>query len=87
MLEVFYKPTFVKQYKKLPEALRLEVKEKIALLKQDPNHSFLKTHKLNGWLDGKWSFSVNYKYRVIFQYLSKDEAILLSVGDHDIYDS
>jgi len=85
MLDVFYKPTFTKQYKAFHESLKLEVKEKIALFRNDPVHPFLKTHKLHGIFRDKWSFSVNYKYRIVFQYLSKNEVVLLAVGDHEIY--
>ncbi|MBI5152545.1 type II toxin-antitoxin system mRNA interferase toxin, RelE/StbE family [Candidatus Peregrinibacteria bacterium] len=85
MLEILYKPTFVRQYKKYSKPLQDEIKEKIGLFCQDPNHSFLKTHKLKGKLKDFWSFSVNYEYRIVFKYESKNTAILLAVGDHDVY--
>jgi len=85
MVEITYKPTFIRQYKKLPPALQEEIKEKIDLFRKDPNHSFLKAHKLKGQLKGRYSFSVNYKTRIVFRHLEKDEIVLLSVGDHDIY--
>ncbi|MEK7528600.1 MAG: type II toxin-antitoxin system mRNA interferase toxin, RelE/StbE family [Patescibacteria group bacterium] len=85
MIEVLYKPSFVRQYKKLPDALREEVKEKITLFKKEPDHQFLKTHKLKGPLKGFYSFSVNYEYRVVFEYESKKTAVLLAVGNHDVY--
>lgn len=85
MITVLYKPTFIRQYKKLPSALQLEVKEKIELFRKDPKHSFLKTHKLKGILKGFWGFSVNYEYRIVFQYELKNSAVLLAVGTHDIY--
>lgn len=85
MLEILYQPTFVRQYKKLPKDLQEEVKEKIALFKKEPDHAFLKTHKLKGRLSGRWSFSVNYEYRIVFNYLSKKEVTLICVGNHDVY--
>lgn len=85
MLTVLYKPTFVRQYKKLPEALQQEVKEKIAIFQKNPNHSFLKTHKLKGKLKGFFSFYVNYAYRIIFLYETKNTAVLLAIGDHQVY--
>jgi len=84
-MKVAYLPIFVKQYKKLPEPLRLEVLEKIDLFKKDPKHPFLKVHKLKGSLADRWSFSVNYEYRIMFAYISKDEVVLMNVGNHDIY--
>lgn len=85
MIEILYKPAFVRQYRKLPDALRVEVKEKIELFSEDPKHAHLKTHKLKGPLQGYWSFSVNYAYRIVFEFVSKKTAVLLTVGDHDVY--
>ena len=84
-LKIGYLPRFVKLYKKLPIALRAEAREKISLFCEDPSHPFLKTHKLHGCFAGTWSFSVNYSYRIVFQYLSKKEVVLLCVGNHDVY--
>lgn len=84
-MKVLFKPNFVRQYKKLSFELQTEVKEKINLFKKDPKHSFLKTHKLKGKLSSYFSFSVNYKYRIVFEYENKETAILLAVGDHDVY--
>ena len=47
-------------------------------------HACLKVHKLKGRLSGRYSFSVNYKFRIVFCY-KKKEAILLAIGDHDVY--
>lgn len=82
---ISYTPSFIKQYKKLPIDLQEEVKEKISLFKENPEHTFLKMHKLNGKLKDRFSFSVNYAYRIVFQYLSDKEAVLLCIGDHDVY--
>lgn len=85
MLTISYKPTFIRQYKKLPEALQEEIKEKIELFRKNPKHPFLKIHKLKGKLKNFWSFSVNYKYRIVVTFDSKKSAVLLVVGDHSIY--
>ena len=77
---------FVKKFNRLETALREEVLEKIEMFKDEKNHKQLKVHKLNGVLSGRYSFSVNYKTRVVFSYLSKTEAVLLSIGDHEVYD-
>lgn len=85
MINIFYTPGFLRQYSKLPTSLKGEVQQKITLFKQDVNHPFLKTHKLKGKMRKCYSFYVNYKYRVIFMYDSKNIIALLDVGDHDVY--
>lgn len=84
-MKVSFAPSFVRAYKNLPKKLQQEIKEKIALFKSNPKHPFLKTHKLKGSLEGRYSFSANYKYRIVFMYRLREEAVLLIVGDHDVY--
>ena len=85
MITVRYKSSFVRQYKKLSSDLRQEMREKIDLFKQDPRNVMLKVHKLGGKLRGSLAFFVNYRYRIVFEWEEKDVAVLLDVGDHDIY--
>ncbi len=84
-MEVYFKPAFVRQFKLLEAELQEEVVEKIEQLKKARNHKQLKVHKLKGRLAGRHSFSVNYKTRIVFDYVSKSEAVLLAVGDHEVY--
>ncbi|MBP9817028.1 MAG: type II toxin-antitoxin system mRNA interferase toxin, RelE/StbE family [Candidatus Pacebacteria bacterium] len=87
MIEVGYKPAFIRQYKKLPKALQDEVVDKIELFKNLKNHQTLRVHKLKGELAGYLSFSVNYKYRIVFTWEKvNSSAALLAVGDHSLYD-
>lgn len=87
MIEILFKPSFIKQMNKLEKELAEEVIEKIELLKNPVNHVQLKVHKLHGRLSSFFSFSVNYKVRVVFEYTSKDkkQVVLLVVDDHDLY--
>lgn len=84
-MDVQYKPVFIRQLKAMGKGLRDEVIEKVELFKDVRNHKPLKVHKLKGRLKGRYSFSVNYETRIVFNYLSKQEAVLLAVGDHDVY--
>ena len=85
MLDVYFKASFIRKMNALPANLREEAVEKIELLKDTRNHKALRVHKLHGTLAGLSSFSVNYKMRIVFQYISRNEVALLSIGDHDIY--
>ncbi|MBI5405749.1 hypothetical protein HY972_01815 [Candidatus Kaiserbacteria bacterium] len=86
MLTISFKPSFLRKMNGLDGTLREEAVEKIELLKDVQNHKLLKVHKLHGPLLGAYSFSVNYKTRIVFHYISKDEVALLTIGDHAIYD-
>jgi plasmid maintenance system killer protein len=85
MIEIEYAPSFLRQFKKLPVALQAEAYEKIQIFKTRDNHKQLEVHKLGGKMNGKLSFSVNYKYRIVFMWLPDGAAGLLAIGDHNIY--
>ena len=85
-MDIRFKPSFIRQFNRLETALQDEVVEKIELFKGVKNRKQLKIHKLKGRLKGHYSFSVNYKTRVIFTYLSKQEIVLLAIGEHGVYD-
>ena len=85
MLTVSFKATFVKQMNKIERGLAEEVFEKIELFKNDKNHKLLKVHKLHGRFSSCYSFSVNYKTRIVFEYEKKNEVVFLAIGDHDLY--
>ena len=84
-MKLVFLPAFLRQFKKLNPAIQEEAIEKIEAFRQERNHAHLKVHKLKGRLAGRYGFSVNFKYHVVFRYTSKDEAALLAIGDHDIY--
>ena len=86
-MHVSFTLSFLKMLKQLPERLRDEAIEKIELFHNPEHHARLKGHKLRGRLLGRYSFSVNYKTRIVFRYLKTEprEALLTAIGDHDIY--
>ncbi len=85
MIGIAYSPAFVKRFGDCDPALRDEIKEKIFLFRNRKDHPRLHVHKLHGRLKDRYSFSVNYRLRIIFRWLTKNEVILLMLGDHGIY--
>ena len=81
-LSIEYAPTFIRMYKRLPDSLQAEVKEKINLFREPSYHGSLRVHKLKN-LKNTYAFSVNYQTRIVFQYESKQVVGLLFVGSHD----
>ena len=76
---------FIRSLKRLPLELQAETVEREKIFGTDCFDPKLKTHKLSGKLKNQWSFSVNYQYRILFEFLSKNEVLFIDIGDHDIY--
>lgn len=86
-MDVSFTPQFRRLFRKLPSALREEALEKIELFKDPKKHAALRVHKLKGRLAGRWSFWVNYRYRIVFTWESLNEsATCTAIGDHALYD-
>jgi mRNA-degrading endonuclease RelE of RelBE toxin-antitoxin system len=85
-MEIIFSPKFVKEYKKLPTSVKKNFEGLEKIFRNNPFDSKLKTYKLKGRLSGLLSFSISFKYRIIFE-LSEDEqtAFFHLVGSHDIY--
>lgn len=84
-MEIIYSSQFARKYRKLPLLVKGTAEEKEKIFRKNPFEPSLKTHKLKGELDGFWSFSVNQKYRIIFEFTKKDKVWFHTVGDHSIY--
>jgi addiction module RelE/StbE family toxin len=86
-MEVSFAPQFRRQFRKLPNKLQEEIFEKIELFSDLNQHHALHVHKLKGKMEGRWSFSTNYRYRIVFMWEKQNKsAILLAIGDHSIYE-
>ncbi len=76
---------FKRSLAKLPPHIQKVVIKKEAIFVNNPFDKTLKTHKLKGNLKDFWSFSVNYSFRIVFEFVKKDEVIFYDIGDHQIY--
>ncbi len=84
-MEIQYKPSFLRDFKKLPAQVQVDAKAKIILFYDKKNHDYLHVHKLKGKLKEYYSFSVTYSHRIVFMYENKKTAIFFAIGDHDVY--
>jgi mRNA-degrading endonuclease YafQ of YafQ-DinJ toxin-antitoxin module len=85
MIDIVYSPFFIRKFNKLENGLQEDVFQRINLFKNRENHKMLEVHKLNGKFKEYFGFSVNYKFRIVFRYVSKNEVLFTDIGDHDIY--
>jgi len=79
MTAILYHQKFLKEFAKLPEGMRKKLLECERIFKLDPFHSLLHTKKLQGRLKDFYSFRVTREYRVIFQFVARQEALWLAV--------
>jgi mRNA-degrading endonuclease YafQ of YafQ-DinJ toxin-antitoxin module len=69
--------------------LRPLIEETLEQLAADPFCPTLKTHKLSGGFSGIWACSIDYRYRILFEFVAspeenaEDAILLLNLGDHD----
>ena len=85
VLRVSYSTHFKRAYKKFPEDLKPQVRERERLFRADCFDARLKTHKLAGKLDGFWTFSITQKYRILFAFEAEGAVTLLDIDDHGLY--
>ena len=85
-MEIRYSPKFARQYKKLSKGIKTQAEKREAIFRKDPFDRRLKTHKLHGSQEGFMSFSVDYSYRIIFEFIDAETVVFYEIGTHDIYE-
>lgn len=84
-MKIIYTSKFAREYKKLPKEIKLLAEEKEKIFRKNPFTPILDTHKLHGRFREFWSFSIDFKYRIIFEFGENGIVYFHSVGDHAIY--
>jgi addiction module RelE/StbE family toxin len=84
-MKIYYSSKFAKEYKKLSYKVKLSAEKREKIFRKDPFDPQLKTHKLTGKLKDYHAFSIDYQYRIIFEFVEKDTVWFYSVGTHEIY--
>lgn len=71
---------FLKQH---PELLK-QYEKTLELLESNPFHPSLKLNKLKGRLKKLHSVSINLAYRIVIEFIIKDDLIIpVDIGSHD----
>jgi addiction module RelE/StbE family toxin len=84
-MQIFYTKKFEREYKKLSKEIKLKVESREVIFRKNQHALTLKTHKLSGELGDFWSFSVDFSYRIIFEFVDQGNVFFHSIGSHDIY--
>lgn len=84
-MKIIYTSKFAREYKKLPKEIKLLAENKEKIFRRDPFDKSIDTHKLRGRLKDFWSFSVDLKFRIVFEFGKNNVVYFHSAGDHSIY--
>ena len=76
---------FERQYKKLPQKIKVLAKEKESIFRFNPFDQRLDTHKLRGKDRDLWAFSVTDSFRIKFAFAKESVVLFLEIGTHEIY--
>lgn len=64
-----------------------QIERALQQLAEDPFHPSLLTHKLKRDLAGRWTRSIDYSNRILFEFVESselgEEILLLTLGSHD----
>ncbi|MEG3437637.1 type II toxin-antitoxin system mRNA interferase toxin, RelE/StbE family [Pannus brasiliensis CCIBt3594] len=90
-MKIGWTPRSLRSFKRLIRKspnLRIPIERTLRQLSEDPFHPSLHTHKLKGDLSDVWSCSIDYSYRILFEFADNVEdgeetILLLNVGTHD----
>lgn len=82
-----FKRAFKAAVRRHPE-LQQQIEERLRLLAAEPFDPILRTHKLKGQLSGAWACTVQYDYRIVFNFVQNpesgvEEILLIDIGTHD----
>lgn len=81
--EFTFTARFQKNFKKLTEQEKKQLKKKLILLAENPSHPSLRTKRIQG-TSYLFECSVNMDIWIIWYYEDDKMIILLDVGHHDI---
>ena len=79
----------IKQLKLRDPKLAAKAEKQLALFAQNPKHPSLRTHKLTGKIEDRWSISITKSIRMVYVVIEGQEeneeptAYFVAIGTHD----
>jgi addiction module RelE/StbE family toxin len=78
-----YNKTFIKQLKKSPSKIKIQVFEELQLFQDDPFHTSLNNHTLKEKYSGYRSINITEDWRAVYYPTSPDHALFVALGTHN----
>lgn len=83
--EIKYSEKFLKNFEKCDENIKQKAIIQLEMLKTNPFHPSLRLHKLSWKFEWLRSISINMSFRIIFEPYENWDILLVSIGNHSIY--
>ena len=74
-MEIIYSSKFIREYARLPNEIKDIAEKQEEIFRNNPFDEKLKTHKLKGKLSDFLSFSIGFKYRIIFEFTKDKQTV------------
>ena len=81
-MKIRFHKNFNKQYKKLRQAQKEKVQERLVLFLKDPFHLILGNHPLKGKYTGYRSINITGDLRAVYKFVSERECIFVAIDTH-----
>ena len=85
MLTLHPSSRFKRSFKRMPSDVKQDFAKKIRIFKKFPFDPSLHTHKLSGGLADYYAFYLKDGFRVLFDFIERDTALLVNIGNHNDY--
>jgi mRNA-degrading endonuclease YafQ of YafQ-DinJ toxin-antitoxin module len=83
-MEVLFTARFLRSFKKLPLEIQDDCYRAIDIFRKQKDGKKLKLHKLHGKMNGLYSFSANFSFRIVIKKV-KGVVHFMDVGSHALY--
>lgn len=78
-----YTPRFLRSFQKLSLGIQEKVGVRDAIFQINAFDPRLNIHKFHGKREGEWAYSIDYEYRIVFDFDNDGAVVYLDVGTHD----
>ena len=82
-MEILLSEEFKENFSFLDKKIQKQADKQIIIFKNNPFYPSLNTEKLSPKTRGLWSFRVDRKYRVVFEFVEENKILFLNIGPHD----
>jgi len=82
-MKILLSKEFIENFSCLEKQIQKQADKQILIFKSNPFYPSLHTEKLIPKSKEVWSFRIDKKYRIAFEFIDKNTILFLTIGPHD----